>query len=274
MLKKIFIASLLVSAPAIANVSPEELRTRLEIRAETYIFDESGQHVLSGPERTSISRFDPDKGTLEGDWSSSMDAGFIGLRQRWWVTEDGVIKAKIGEYSSQDKDRALKGLIEEKEFTLSNLEPISWKVKNIKNHNFVVRMVASLRAVRTPIAVDSLPVAGSKISVTDNAGYLWASDAEFNGKYTGLTTHRGSLLLSYVPFAGSKEMGVAEGSQIILAVDKSFKIFLNSTTSFLPAGVVAKVYAMYVPDKKSKGFNSVHTWDSNKEDRFLERLKR
>jgi hypothetical protein len=69
-------------------------------------------------------------------------------------------------------------------------------------------------------------------------------------------------------------MGFAEGNQITLNVDKKFQINLKSTTSFLPAGVTAKVYAIYLPEKKSKGFNSLHSFDSSKEDRIQGILKK
>ena len=69
-------------------------------------------------------------------------------------------------------------------------------------------------------------------------------------------------------------MGFAEGNQITLIGDKKYQINLKASTSFLPAGVTAKVFAIYRPDIKSKGFNSIHTFDSSKEDRILERLNK
>ena len=67
-------------------------------------------------------------------------------------------------------------------------------------------------------------------------------------------------------------MGAAEGNQIPLRVDKKFEIRLKGNSSFLTAGVTAKVYAVYRPEKKSKGFNSLHTFDTSKEDRVKEVL--
>ena len=80
--------------------------------------------------------------------------------------------------------------------------------------------------------------------------------------------------MSYVPFKGAKEMGSAEGNEINLTVDKNFKIQVKSETSFLPAGMVAKVYAIYLPEVKSTGVNSVNSSSSSHEGRFLERLRR
>lgn len=119
-----------------------------------------------------------------------------------------------------------------------------------------------------------MPIAGTGVSISDNQGYLWAEGLEINGKYTGVKSHRGTLAISYVPFEGAKEIGFAEGNKITLNMDKKFQISLKASTSFLPAGVTAKVYAVYLPEKKSKGFNSVHSFDSNKEDRFLTSLKK
>ena len=69
-------------------------------------------------------------------------------------------------------------------------------------------------------------------------------------------------------------MGFAEGNQITLNVDKKYQINLKSATSFLPAGVTAKVYAVYMPEKKSKGFSSIHTFDTSKESRIKEVLSK
>lgn len=68
-------------------------------------------------------------------------------------------------------------------------------------------------------------------------------------------------------------MGFAEGNRITVNIDKKFQINFKVATAFLPTGVTAKVFALYLPEKKSKGFNSVHGVDSSKENRFLESLQ-
>jgi len=260
------------------NLSAQEIRNSLEVRGDIYIVSSSGEQIVSGPERTNYWRSNPDTGMIESDWSSKFNEGLIALRQKWVIQNDGSIQASIEEYSSNSDNRespVFKGLIEKKEFKIKNMEPIVWKVKNIKGgEQYIVRYIPSLREVSTPISLDSLPIAGSGIVISDNLGFLWAEDVQLNGKYAGVISHRGTLVMSYTPFNGGKEMGYAEGNRITLSVDKKFQINLKGVSSFLPTGVTAKVYAFYNPDKKTKGFNSLNTFDSNKEERISEVMKK
>lgn len=185
------------------------------------------------------------------------------------MKNDGTIHVFIEEFAKDSEKRespVLKDSIEKKEFILKNLEPIIWKVKNIKDQKYIVRYIPFLREISTSISFEMLPVAGTGISISDNACYLWAQNVQFTGRYTGVISHRGAIIISFSPFNGSREMGYAEGNQITLNVDKNYQINLKSENSFLPAGLTAKVYAFYNPDKKTKGFNSFNTFDTNKED--------
>ncbi len=277
MLKQIFIAALMM-ATAVASakdLSPEDIRDRYQLNADVYTVD--GKRILSGPEVTNYWRPDRDTGIIKGDWSSDSNNRNFHIRYHFQVLDDNSVQAVIEEYGSKtpgQKGPEFKELLSKKEFTLNNLEPIVWKIQNARGKNLVVRFFLSLREFSQPISMDNLPVAGTGISVSDNAGFLWAEGVEFSGRYVGMTSHRGTLALSYVPFAGAKEMGEAEGNQISIKVSKDFQIKLKSATSFLPSGVTAKVYAVYMPDKKSKGFNSLHTFTTNKEDRVKEALKK
>ncbi len=275
--KMVLILALITSTSIVLakQLSPQDIRDRLQLNADVYIVDQSGKKIISGPEGTSYWKPSPSKGTIESDWSSKSELCFINLRHHWQVEEDGSIKVSIAEYrsTSNEGDKDYKELIEKKEFTSENLEPIIWKVKNIKTQNCIIRFILSLREISTPISMENLPVAGTGISISDNTGYLWAENVKLNGKYSGVTSHRGTLAISYSPFVGAKLMGNAEGNQIILNIDKKFQINLKSATSFLPAGVTAKVYAVYLPEKKNKSFNSLHSYDSNKEERIQEVLK-
>ncbi len=279
MKKILFILAIAVLSTASAQqLSVKDIRDRLQLNADIYLMDESGKKIISGPSRTNYWRANVEKKTIEGDWSSGFEDGTILIRQNWSIGEDGKIKAKLEEYavsnSSLGGSPEFKNLIEKKEFILENFSPVVWKVKNIKDKNYIVRFIPSLREISHPISVDNLPIAATGVSISDNQGYLWVEDLEFNGKYSGVRSHRGTLGISYVPFKDAKEMGFAEGNKIILNVEKKFQITLKAATSFLPAGVTAKVYALYIPEKRNKSFNSVHSFDSNKEERFLSSINR
>ncbi len=274
------IFSLILSSTLLASaktLTAQDLRERFEVRADVYILDESGQKVISGPERTNYWRMNPEKGKMDADWSSKFTYGNAHINFKCEIEDDSSVKVSVTEFD-RENDESNKAappvVLENKTLILKNFEPVVWKILNIKDKNMIVRFVPVLREVATPISLDSLPVAGTGISVSDNMGYLWAEGLDFNGKYVGMVTHRGTLILSYVPFDGAKEMGFVEGNQLTLNVNKKFQVNLKSATSFLPAGVTAKVYAYYNPDKKSSGFNSIHSYDTNKESRIKEILQK
>lgn len=270
----VLIASSLIAKAT--ELTPQDIRERLEIKADIYITNDTGEKVISGPVRTNAWSSTPDTNSLDGNWSSRMNEGLIALRHKFMIQKDGSIHATIEEYASDSdkrEDPVFKDLIEKKEFVIKNFEPIVWKVKNIKKEKYVVRYIPFLKEISHPISLESLPVAGSGITISDNRGYLWAEGVHFSGKYAGVTSHRGTLILSYVPFAGGKELGFAEGNQIVLSLDKNYKITLKAESSFLPSSVYAKIYAYYSPDKKTKGFNSLHTFDSSSEERIKEMMK-
>ena len=277
MFYNLIIATLLtVSINALAkDLTAQDLKDRIQINADIYEMDVTGIKVLAGPIRSSFWRINPEPGTLESNWSSSFQEGTIAIRHNWKVENDGSIKVSIEQFSqvSDGKgDKEFTGSAGKKEFVVKNFEPITWKVSNIKGKNFIVRFFPTLRPIFKPMEVDNLPVSGTKVVVTDNNGYLWTDDVEFNGKYVGITTHRGTLILSYAPFLDAKELGTAELNQITIDVDKKYQISLRAETAFLPAGMTAKVYAMYLPEKKSKGLHSVGSFDSNKIDRIKEAI--
>lgn len=264
------------------GLTVQDMKERIQLNADIYVTDETGQHIIAGPERTNFWKPNNEKGIISGDWGSNLKGnwysnedvgGQVALRYRFEVADDSSIKGFIEEYSKDDDRGQFSGLIDRKEFVIKNFEPIVWPVKNVKSAHFVARFILSLREISKPVSVENLPIAATGISISDSAGYLWAEDVTFNGKYSGLTSHRGSLALSYLPFTGATEMGVAEGNKITLTVNKNFKINLKAATSFLPAGVTAKVYALYLPDRKKKSFNSLHTFDTGRESRVQEALK-
>ncbi|MGE3261683.1 MAG: hypothetical protein AB7K68_07900 [Bacteriovoracia bacterium] len=277
--KFLVLSNLLAISAFSANLTPAEIRERLEVRADVYQMDASGKRVVAGPLRTNYWRFSPEETVLEGDWSSNFNNAVLALRHRIEVTNTGTIKFSLEEFEKiyekvpGAKGPTLKESLGKKEMELDGLEAIVWKVKNPKSPGMVVRYFLNLKETSEPISMNELPVAATGVSIADTDGYLWADEVDMHGKYTGITTHRGTLLLSYVPFAGAKEMGIVEKNEMRLTVSKKFKITLRAKTDFLPATLSAKVYALYRADKRTKAPNSVSSFDSNKEENILEQLK-
>jgi hypothetical protein len=250
-------------------MTAQELKARFELKADIYTLDTDNKKIVSGPNTTRISRTSVDSGKIHGDWGSSFNGNKVFLRHSWEILDDASIKVTIEEYA-EEKDKTFSGLLERKEFILENFEPIVWKPKQKNPNNVVVRFIPSLREVSKAISMNAIPLSATDAVITDSDGYLWADEMSFNGKYSGFKTHRGALVISYLPFKGAKELGTAEGKQILLKAGKNFTIKIVSATDFLPSGLTAKIYGTYDPAQKSKRVNSVHGWDSDSEARILE----
>jgi hypothetical protein len=84
----------------------------------------------------------------------------------------------------------------------------------------------------------------------------------------------GTLAISYQPFKGAQEIGQAAGNEIELSLSDHLKVKIHSDTAFLPASVAGKVYGLYLPEVKSSGPRSTHTFTSSNEDVFLKKLEK
>jgi hypothetical protein len=279
MKKLIILTALFVTSLAHAGESytAKDIKDRLEIRADVYALDESGTKLIEGPKRSNYWKSNKE-GRIHGDWSSNFGKDeSIMLRMEFVVNDDSTISVTLSEFGTMTEKPGghpeFSNVLQEKKLVLKDFEPITLVSKGIKNKHVVVRYIPALREVSEPISLDSLPVAGKGIRISDNKGYLWAEGMDLNGKYIGVTSHRGTLVVSYVPFKGAHEMGSVDGNVMNLNIGSDYKIKMTSESSFLPAGVTAKVYAIYLPDRKSSGFNSVHSFDTGKEDRALENIK-
>ncbi|MBC7370987.1 MAG: hypothetical protein H7326_05440 [Bdellovibrionaceae bacterium] len=265
---------LLATSNAFAeSYTAKDIRDRLEINADIYQV-ENGR-VVRGPMRTNTWRLSPEGAMSSSDWTSEFEENsYIGLNVKMDVTDDGVVKLSVAEYpKSSDQGKKLIGNpLDKKEFLLKDFEAVSWKVKNIKDRNFFVRFVPSLRQLSKFEDVVSLPVSGTRLNVADTAGFLWTSEGDLEGKYIGMTTHRGTIAISYLPFKGATEIGTAEGKEIRLNVKTNLVVTLRSETDFLPVGTRAKVYGVYNPKLKTGRVNSVHSFSSDKVDRIQQVL--
>lgn len=279
MVKSLFLICSLSCAFAFAkDLTPQEIRDRLEVRADIYTFDSTGKKILSGPAITYQWRTNADTGTIKGDFSTNLgsDDKTLAFRQLWEVTNDGHIKVTLEEYAEIVGEAAnpdFKKLLEHKDFVVQNFEPFVWIIKNSKNH-YVLRFFPYLRELSDPVAISDLPVSGKDLIVTDSDGYLWLDGGQMSGRFAGLTSHRGTVVMSYSSFKGAKPMGTAEGSLISLKPNKDYTINVKSSSAFLPAGMSAKVYGLYLPNRRSNGLNSVRTFTSSKEKNILDALER
>lgn len=254
-------------AKASSPLAPAEIRSRLEVLSDVYTLDASGKKLLSGPDSEGKSWIVSENGKMMNNWGYESNGNKVYLHHIWSVLDDGTINVSIEEFKNGGEK--LTGSIEKKEFILENFEPILWKPRQKNPDNIVIRLIPRLKEKTTSVTVEGIPLSGTNVTITDNAGYLWADGMGFSAKFAGFKTHRGVLVMSFSPFKAGKEIGEAEGNKITLRADKNLKLKIVSETDFLPKGVTAKIYGFIDTTQKSKRANSVHGWDSNSEERIL-----
>lgn len=275
-----FVLSLLHAGAARAENAPltgAEIRGRLEVSGEVFVLDGSGKKLVAVGATKNTWR-GTGKAPLESNWGSSgSDFGKVYLHHVWTVQDDGTISVLIEEYARQDDDdkRTMRDLLKKAEFTLEGFAPVNWKVLNSKDKNVYVRLTPSLRDQREAKDLGDLPIAGRNVIVSDNKGYLWSDGdgSSFDGTFVGITTHRGTVALSFKPFQGAAPVGEAWNDQIILTFPDDLKVKLRSDTAFVPDTIGGKVYALYLPKKKTQHPHSTHLFTSSTAERMLEKLK-
>jgi hypothetical protein len=91
--------------------------------------------------------------------------------------------------------------------------------------------------------------------------------------YYGISTHLGSLYISYLPFKGASKIGIAERNRIKIEHGKT-KLSIESADAFLPRGVKANIYGFIDLNNRTDGVNRTSSQGSDKEENFLKAVKR
>jgi hypothetical protein len=288
-LRKIFLASLafyVASASAKDAVreglSSQEIRQRLSITAEVFVFDASGKKLLE--KMSEFKTLQASRGAitepLYDKWSSRSSSfeGIVSMETSWEVKENGEIKGRLTQYAS-DSETKRQGenryarVLKTEERTVELMGAITWvSVHDHHGKKVVVRYTPTLRD-DIPTALTEYKIAGDDIAIIDNAANLWADHLTIEGKYVGITTHQGTLLLSYYPFKNAAEFGVASGNRIEVSLGNNLEVSLVSKAAFLPGAMVGKVYGRYLPKQKSKELNANDITTQNQEEKFIQRFQ-
>lgn len=273
-----------MAAPESNVLAPDQLRSRLEIRGEIFYFDSDGKRLLEKGHQWRVWNLRATKGKseIESRWSSGdVQLGEFAIHHIWNLQSDGTLSVRIEEYAKVEDVKKPNGesevkfvdLLKKDERILTDFSPISWvSVRPGQKRRVVVRFTPNLTDAPEPEKLTELPISGTAIMVTDNEGNLWTENTTLSGKYIGFTTHKGSLFLSYYPFKGASEIGLAKGNQIEVRLGGSKTATVTSRTAFLPEDVHAIVYGIYRPEQKTARLKSTHTRSSNQEGRFLESI--
>lgn len=255
--------------------SVEELRRRFEVRGEMYELDVAGKVVQRKGHTWNIWKPIDKAGKIQSQWSAATDNYTIAIRHTWEVQDNGSIKVLIEQYKTikRKNDPIFEDLIKKEEKVIENLEPITLVVYTDNEKRVVARFTPDFAPGETAKNVNEIPLAGSDVMITDNEGYVWAMHATHGGKYSGFSTYKGTIFLSYYPFLGSKEMGVASGNEIEIHLTDKKTVTFTSKTAYLPEGMQAKIYGLYYPDRKSGKFPSASLMDRGDEKEYVERIK-
>lgn len=262
------------------DLTPQQIRERFVVTAEVFVFDASGKKLLAKMPETSVIKaaLGSTSGPLVDRWASrtGLFEGLLAMKASWDIGADGAIKVTLTEYVS-DSEKAKDGEnryareLKTEERTLDFMGPVNWvSLNNHAGKKVIVRYTPNLRD-NAANDVTAVKIISEKTAVVDSKGVVWADHLSLEGKYVGLTTHRGTLLLSYYPFKGAKFMGVAQGNRMEVALDNKVVVSLISQSNYLVGSGSAKVYGIYQPERKSKDFSDNHITASNQEGEFLKK---
>lgn len=239
----------------------EAFKNRLRLRGELFQLDASGQKLLAPTTEIREWAAGPKANKIENNWFMKIKGHkMIAMQHVWHLSEDKSIKYLIRQCEDfiYDKDGMVKGctkVIREEERTLENFAPVTWIADQTKDARLVLRFTPQITDVRERENLDHIPIGGDRNSfeVTDNQGFLWAERVRLGGVVSGLTTHRGSLVFSFYPFAGAKAMGTANGKVINLQPTDDLHVRIRSDAEIVPGELNVKVYGRYLPKVKTRG---------------------
>lgn len=267
------------------RLTVNEIKARFEVKAEIYVFDGSGKKVLYKYGQTLLlrPRVVSGKAQIEHYWGGGfVNAAHLQFKQVWTIQDDGTIVADLEEFSKEEefvnkegkKDSRMAGSLKKESHVLENLEQINFiSAKSTADERIVLRLTPNLNDEWLPKKLMEFPVSGIDMQITDNEGNLWLEHSGLNGKFVGWTSRKGSIYLSFYPFKGAQEIGVAAGNKIEVKLGGKKVATITSKTDFVPNDLRTTVYGIYKADKKvgSEGYAS-GAW--GKEDELLEAINR
>lgn len=259
------------------HLNVEELKKRLVVKSGIYVFSPNGEKLLYEDNQSSEWRIG--KGGDIGSTSShtTKDLGIFTIKHNWTVGSDGRLNISMKQLESNMEGRKagppkLGKVIREKNFILKDFKPIDWVLIQNDKLKAIYRLTPSLTKKERFHDID-LPIGMTNAIVTDNKGYVWTHGLNYTGKYVSITTHKGTIYMSYTKFKGAKEIGSAQGHEITVNISKKHKVKILSTSSILPRTVSSKVYGIIDLKKRSKSMWSTHLQSSSDEEHFITATK-
>lgn len=265
---------------ASGELSVEDLRYRVQISGQIFVTDSTGKRILYQSPETREWGFGGSKEPLVSNWGhrdSDWDQQ-LAIRHEWTLQNDGTLKVKIEQFDKMENKsgQVTTGkLLKTIEKEIIGFEPITFQFAEFKGKKAWVRLTPFMWDDIQPIDLQNMPLIGRNLMVYDVKGNIWArrvNPGENASTYFGISTHRGSLFLSYKPFPGAQKIGVAEKNLIKISGD-NFRVEIASSEPFLPRGVKANVYGLADLSKKTEKLQSVRTMTTDRESQFIKYTK-
>jgi len=261
----------------IKTLTLEELSWKFHVTGEVFVVNSEGDKLLSVADEKREWEFGGSiEKPLESHWRFAQKSlPTVALRHRWTLEKDGRITVEISQYDTFDRasesEMKYGKLLKQEKITLKNFAPIEWPVES-GPRKLIVRLTPGVWQADDPINLGTLPISGKNIVIYERNGKVWADQiaTERASIYLGVTTHQGTVLLSFSPFKGAQVIGEAKGGRIKIKNKPS--IFFQSETPFLPKDIKANVYGIVLPNVRSDSPNSVSSYSSDKENEFLKRF--
>ena len=229
-----------------------EIRARFRVTGEIFVLDPSGSRLLfKGADwRSWESRAPGEK--IRNDWSSSAsDYGPIAFHHEWEIRDDGAIHAVIQQFGKiidkPDGGPVLAEPMQKKDLILHDMESVVWVAIQRPDRRVVVRFTPSFSDEAPAKPIGATPIGGTNMLFRDSDGQVWTEHVTSSGKYSGFVTRFGAVFVSYYPFAGARELGYAAGKSMRLALGGKKVLTIGSETDFLPEGIRAVVYGIFLP---------------------------
>lgn len=259
----------------IKPISVDDLSWRFHIAGDVFIVSSDGEKLINVANEKREWKFGgPSDRPMVLNWRFEQKGlPLLALRQKWILESDGRVKVEIQQYESMERGTGAEvkygKLIREEKLTLKNFAPIDWPIST-GSQKVVVRLTPGLWQNDDAIDVSSLPISGRNMVIYDRSGRVWGDQVtpDHPSVFFGVTTHEGSMFLSFVPFKGAKLVGDAKGNRIKVKNGKG-GVYLQSETPFLPKDVKANVYGILKPEMRTDRLTSVRTYSSDKEEEFL-----
>lgn len=267
------------STGKLSSLSTEDLARRMFISGEILIFNLAGDRLLNFANERRRWDFN---GQIEkpmiSHWSYKQnELPEVALSHEWSIQKDGKIEVKYKLFDSLKKEagKAVETgkLLKEEQLVVPLFRSIEIEIPSTK-FKVIVKLTPNLGSVDEAVEVANLPIATKNLVIHNSQGQVWAYGVEGNSpsKYFGVTTHLGTLMLSFSPFKDAVVIGEAQSSTIRLSSGQH-QIFLQNGIPFLPGSIKAKIYGRLLVHRKSEHLNSVRTYTSNLETDFLNSMK-